>query len=198
MYPNSGHPNPKWRVKYTHSGISDLFFQILDWWENTFHVHLEVQGWETPETLGCGETWQKPTLTEPETLPLGGHKSRFLRDIRQSENGEKNKGSSSRQTSQTNRKKWFNTPYLISFTHTHAHPFEVRKLAGCRSNFRPREDCSGNCHGAIWVAPKRRWRKGNRDKDHRFWQSWADLLQFPLPGLREPESRASFQPRPFS
>lgn len=34
-------------------------------------------------------------------------------------------------------------------------------------------------------------RKGKRDKDHRFWQSWADSLLFPLPGLSEQETRAS-------
>lgn len=81
---------------------------------------------------------------------------------------------------------------LISFTH--AHPFEVKKTGrGCLNNFLPNENCCGNCSGAICVAPKL-WcsgKKGNQARDHRFWQSWADLLLFPLTGLTELETSAS-------
>lgn len=125
-------------------------------------------------------TWQQPDRSPD-----------LLRGRMQSDHQEETKSSSSRQASQTIRKKIIQYN-LISFTH--AHPFEVKKTGrGCLNNFLPNENCCGNCSGAICVAPKL-WcsgKKGNQARDHRFWQSWADLLLFPLTGLTELETSAS-------
>lgn len=140
-----------------------------------------------------GKHGRKPTLTEPETLPLAGRKSRFWRDSRQSDNREKTKGSSSRQASRTNRKN-------DSIHHILSHSPTPTPTPLKWGNWQGATVTSGQWRTALEIAGgPSGWppnngaveRKGNRDKDHRFWQSWADYLLFPLPALTEQETRAS-------
>lgn len=129
--------------------------------------------------VGGGGTWQEAHTHRARDLALGRTEIQVFKGQQAKWNQEKTKWSSSKQARQTSRKN-DSIQHILSHSPTPTPtPLKWGNWQGCLGNFRPIEDCSGNCNGAIWVAPKL-WCSGKKREERQRPQVLAELGRLAL------------------